>query len=91
MTQKKGTKLKKEQIVTLSGILGVDECILTLLSKKNMIDYPGARTILMKSEYEEMLREGMQNKNIVLALMSKYKLSKSSVEKAIYGKNIEKL
>lgn len=88
MTQKKATRLTREQVATITRILNLeDESVILLLSKKNMIDYPGARTILVKFEYEEMFRGGMQSKNIVQVLMSKYKLSKSSVEKAIYRKN----
>jgi hypothetical protein len=80
------TKLKKEQITILSEILEVEESVLLILSGKGMIDYPAARAAIIKKEYGEMLRGGMQNKNIVATLMSKYKLSKSSVEKAIYKK-----
>ena len=78
--------LKKEQITTLSLLVNVEEDILLHLSKKDVLNHNGARAILIKSEYDEMVREGTLKANIVLTLMKKYKLSKSSIEKIIYRK-----
>ena len=82
------SKLKKEQTTILSEILNIDENVLLFLSERGLIDYPEARTVLIKDEYDRMLQGGMLNKNIVSVLMSKYKISKSSIEKAIYKKRI---
>lgn len=81
------SKLKKGQITILSKILEIDENSLLFLSKRKVLNYSVARNILIKSDYEEMLRTGMLNKNIIASLSVKYKLSKSSIEKVIYRNN----
>ena len=83
--------LAKEEIQKLSSILNIEDRYLKTLASLGLLHLPEVRNLLIKSEYEFLIKNENQPKGEVMKMLSeKYKTSVSSVELVIYSKQKNK-
>ena len=83
--------LAKEEIQKLSSLLNLEGKHLETLASLGLLHFSEVRNLLIKSEYEFLVKNEKQSKVKVMKMLSeKYKTSVSSVELAIYNKQKNK-
>ena len=83
--------LSKEEIQKLSSLLNIESKHLKTLATLGLLHFSEVRNILIKSEYEFLVKNEKQPKVKVMKMLSeKHKTSVSSIELAIYNKQKNK-
>ena len=83
---KKKKRLLKQELVDLSKLMNIDEDIVHDL--RHLLNIHNVKTLLMEDEFYTLVKKGKLKKSEILEKLSKkYRLSRSSVEAAVYTKN----
>ena len=82
------TNREKEK---LSCILAIDGLLIEKLSERELLDTSACRAVVIRSEYNELRRQGKYNGgHITRALAEAYGLSRSAIDLIIYKKESNK-
>jgi len=79
-------RILKQEIRDLSKLMNIDEEI--LFTMQHLLNIHNVKTLLMEDEFNILTKEGkLKASEILEKLAKKYRLSRASVEAAVYIKN----